>query len=191
MKKFLIIALCVFVLLPLTALAEEPATELRTLLTKEGELIVQEYYGVEVVTSGSVFERTLFHVLFSIVTIHKPEQNQKVHGLRIMHRRPGHGDIASFLDFKDVKNLSKALEHMHNLLTEWKGTRKEYARASFYADTFKIGFFQEETEQTLYLRSSYGESKKWTSRFSSTRDLKLIKNVVNKSLKHLKLLQGK
>ena len=115
MKKFLIVVLCAFVLLPLIASAQvkkegeakEPATKLEAFLAKKGKLIVKDFYKLEEVAGryGSKIE-------FEALVIYEPGQESQGFG-DLKSRLPRVGDtnvqIHRFSTSKKLKAYPKQL----------------------------------------------------------------------------------
>ena len=190
MKKFLIVVLCVFVLLPLIASAQvkkegeakEPATKLEAFLAKKGKLIVKDFYKL-----GEVAGRYGSKIEFSALVIYEPgQESQRIRGLKIEVTEGGRYERSntSFLDLEEIESLSKALEYMGGLSAKWQDIRKEYTEVVFSTKgDFNIGFYQTGTEQGSF--SSSGYIAKASCFFSSMQDLSSVKTIADKGLKLL------
>jgi hypothetical protein len=188
MKKFLIVVLCVFFLLPLIVSAQvkeegeakEPATKLEAFLAKKGRLIVRDYYEL-----GEVAGKYMNKTVFGAIVIYEPgKESQRIRGLTIgviREEKLGLSSKVSFLDFEEIETLSKALEYMSSLSAKWQDIRKENTRVVFSTKgDFNIGFYQIGTEQVFF-----GDIEGVSCFFSSMQDLSSAKTLVDKGLKLL------
>lgn len=192
MKKILLISLCLLALMFSMSCAQkkqnvetkEPVTKLETFLTKRGELIIKDFYKLGVIPgqSGS-------RIKLDAIVIYEPDETaSKVKGLRIEVTEGGQygNSSTSFLDLEEVSELSKAISYMANLITEWQSIDKEYTEVIFSTKgEFKIGFYQEKTEFSVFCSSGYVQTVNCFFISNPDDALNSMKNLIEKGLKLL------
>ncbi len=189
MKRIALVLAGLLVIIARSAIArQETATQLEDSAIKEGAIIVKVSYAMgqlDIWGYTSVME-------VAAVTSYEVGIPDTFYGMTI--RIGGSGSTkTSLFDFGEVVSLSEALDYMVIQSEEWDLENREYTEVYFkIRDDFRIGFFQEETAQTVFAQS--GKIAKTTAnweenkRVTATEILRNIKALVDKGLDKLKSL---
>lgn len=189
MKRIALVLAGLLVIIAGSAIAQqETATQLEDFAIKEGAIIVKVSYAMgqlDIWGYTSVME-------VAVVTSYEVGIPDTFYGMTI--RIGGSGSTkTSLFDFGEVVSLSEALDYMVIQSEEWDLENREYTEVYFkIRDDFRIGFFQEETAQTVFAQS--GKIAKTTvnwkenKRVTATEILRNIKALVDKGLDKLKSL---